>query len=90
MRTGIADRAAGALLGMAAGDALGAGYEFGPALSAATEVEMIGACQMCPYMKRISLPKILACLQNESPEVTVPAEIIPRARRAVERMLELS
>jgi quinolinate synthase len=58
--------------------------------SANPEVEMIGACQMCPYMKRISLPKILACLQNESPEVTVPAEIIPRARRAVERMLELS
>lgn len=42
MRTGIADRAAGALLGMAAGDALGAGYEFGPALSAATDVELIG------------------------------------------------
>ncbi|MBK9561826.1 MAG: quinolinate synthase NadA [Micavibrio sp.] len=58
--------------------------------SANPEVEMIGACQMCPYMKRISLPKILACLQNESPEVTVPADIIPRARRAVERMLELS
>ena len=54
------------------------------------DVEMIGACQMCPYMKRISLPKILACLQDETPEVTVPAEIIPRARRAVERMLELS
>jgi quinolinate synthase len=58
--------------------------------SANPEVEMIGACQMCPYMKRISLPKILACLQTESPEVLVPAEIIPRARRAVERMLELS
>jgi len=37
-----ADRAAGALLGMAAGDALGAGYEFGPRLSAATEVFMSG------------------------------------------------
>ncbi len=58
--------------------------------SANPEVEMIGACQMCPYMKRISLPKILACLQNESPEVLVPADIIPRARRAVERMLQLS
>lgn len=58
--------------------------------SANPDVEMIGACQMCPYMKRISLPKILACLQNESPEVLVPAEIIPRARRAVERMLQLS
>ncbi|MGB4107258.1 MAG: quinolinate synthase NadA [Alphaproteobacteria bacterium] len=58
--------------------------------SANPGVEMIGACQMCPYMKRISLPKILACLQNETPEVLVPAEIIPRARRAVERMLQLS
>ncbi len=53
-------------------------------------VEMIGTCQMCPYMKRMTLPKILKCLQDESPEIFVPAEIIPRARRAVERMLALS
>jgi ADP-ribosylglycohydrolase len=36
------DRAAGALLAHAAGDALGAGYEFGPALPAGTEVSMRG------------------------------------------------
>ncbi len=53
-------------------------------------VEMIGTCQMCPYMKRISLPKILKCLQDESPEIIVDPVIIPAARRAVERMLELS
>lgn len=53
-------------------------------------VEMIGTCQMCPHMKRISLPKILQALQTEQPEVIIPADIIPRARRAVERMLQLS
>jgi ADP-ribosyl-[dinitrogen reductase] hydrolase len=36
------DRAIGAMLGMAVGDALGAGYEFGPALPLSTPVEMIG------------------------------------------------
>jgi ADP-ribosyl-[dinitrogen reductase] hydrolase len=36
------DRAAGALVGMAAGDALGAGYEFGPPLADSTTVHMAG------------------------------------------------
>ncbi len=53
-------------------------------------VEMIGTCQMCPHMKRISLPKILKCLQDESPEIEVDPAIAARARKAVERMLELS
>ncbi len=37
-----ADRAAGVLLATACGDALGAGYEFGPALPAGRSVEMKG------------------------------------------------
>jgi ADP-ribosylglycohydrolase len=37
-----ADRAAGVLLGMACGDALGAGYEFGPPLGSSHAVAMIG------------------------------------------------
>lgn len=53
-------------------------------------VEMIGTCQMCPHMKRISLPKILKSLQTEEPEVHVEPEIAKRARKAVDRMLELS
>ena len=53
-------------------------------------VEMIGTCQMCPHMKRITLPKILHALQSEGPEVHVDPEISVRARKAVDRMLELS
>ena len=36
------DRAAGVLFGHAAGDALGAGYEFGPPLPETESVSMIG------------------------------------------------
>ncbi len=53
-------------------------------------VQMLGTCQMCPHMKRISLPKILKALQNEAPEIIVPEDIAVRARKAVDRMLELS
>lgn len=53
-------------------------------------VKMIGTCQMCPHMKRISLPKILNALETEQPEVTLDHAIATRARKAVDRMLELS
>lgn len=53
-------------------------------------VEMIGTCQMCPHMKRITLPKILHALQTETPEVLIDPAIAARARKAVDRMLELS
>ncbi|MEM7651216.1 MAG: quinolinate synthase NadA [Pseudomonadota bacterium] len=54
------------------------------------DVQMIGTCQMCPHMKRISLPKILKSLQDEGPEVIVDGDIAERARKPIERMLELS
>ena len=45
LTTAQTDRAAGVLLGMACGDALGAGYEFGPPLPGSTEVLMKGGGQ---------------------------------------------
>ncbi len=42
LTTAQRDRACGALLGTAAGDALGAGYEFGPPLAPDVPVDMIG------------------------------------------------
>mgnify|MGYP003391874282 CR=1 FL=1 len=54
------------------------------------ETEFFGTCQMCPYMKMMTLPKILKCLQTEEPEIFVDPAIAARARLAVERMLALS
>jgi quinolinate synthase len=48
------------------------------------------ACNDCPYMKRNTLEKLYLCLKNETPEVTVPAETIVKARKPIERMLEIS
>ncbi len=53
-------------------------------------VKLIGTCQMCPHMKRISLPKILSALQTEGPEVHIDPEIAERALKPIQRMLELS
>lgn len=54
------------------------------------EMQLVRPCQLCPHMKKITLPKILDCLQNETPEVFVDAAIADRARLPIERMLEMS
>ncbi|WP_366182647.1 quinolinate synthase NadA [Flavobacterium ovatum] len=48
------------------------------------------ACSECGYMKMNTLQKLYNCLLNESPEVTVPEDIIKKALIPIERMLELS
>ena len=48
------------------------------------------ACNDCPYMKRNTLEKLYLCMKNELPEVTVPADIILKARKPIERMLQIS
>jgi len=49
-------------------------------------VEFIRPCNLCPHMKRITLPKILDCLENETGEIIMDKEIIKKARIPVERM----
>lgn len=48
------------------------------------------ACNDCPHMKRNTLEKLYLCLKNESPEISVPADIIEKAVKPIERMLEIS
>lgn len=53
-------------------------------------VEFVRPCNLCPHMKKISLSNILDSLRTLEPRVEVAPDIAARARRAVERMLELS
>jgi quinolinate synthase len=46
-------------------------------------------CSECPYMKRNTLEKLRDALHGLAPRVEIPAEIIERARRPIERMLAL-
>ena len=52
-------------------------------------VEFIRPCNLCPHMKRITLPKILDCLENETNELIMDNETIQKARKSVERMAEI-
>lgn len=52
-------------------------------------VEFVRPCNLCPYMKRITLPKILDSLVYLKDEVQVDPAIAGRARKAVERMIAL-
>ena len=48
------------------------------------------ACNDCPHMKRNTLEKLYLCLKNGLPEITVPMDIILKAQKPIERMLEIS
>jgi quinolinate synthase len=48
------------------------------------------SCNDCPYMKMITLEKILHVLENESNEIILPDHVMYNALRPIERMLELS
>ncbi len=53
------------------------------------KVKFIRPCNLCPHMKRITLPKILDCLENESNELIMDNDTIEKARKSVERMAEI-
>ena len=51
------------------------------------ETEFVRPCNLCPHMKRITLPKILHALETMTVEVRVDPAVAARARKSVERML---
>jgi quinolinate synthase len=53
------------------------------------KVDFVRPCNLCPHMKRITLPGIRASLETLTHEVTIDPVIAARARLAVERMLAI-
>ncbi|MGH7099542.1 MAG: quinolinate synthase NadA [Stellaceae bacterium] len=53
------------------------------------DLDFVRPCNLCPHMKRITLPKIRRALETMTHEVVIDPAIAAGARRAVERMLEL-
>ena len=45
---------------------------------------------ICPNMKMSTLEKMLRALENEKPEIKVPEPIMSKARKAIQKMLDLS
>jgi len=50
------------------------------------EIEFTQPCNLCPHMRRITLPKILAALETLQPQIEIDPTIAEPARLAVERM----
>ncbi len=53
------------------------------------EIEFVRPCNLCPHMKRITLDNIHNSLLTLAPRVEIDPGIAARARRSVERMLEI-
>jgi quinolinate synthase len=48
------------------------------------------ACNDCPYMKLNTLEKLYLCMEYETPEIEMRADLLEKARKPIERMLEIS
>jgi len=58
-------------------------------MAEAPETEFVKPCNLCPHMKRITLPKILESLVHMREEVLVDPSVAEGARRSVEAMVNL-
>ena len=55
-----------------------------------SEVGACVSCNSCPYMKLNTLEKIYLCMKNRSPAIELSADLIAKAKKPLERMLEMS
>ena len=48
------------------------------------------ACNECEFMRLNTLEKLYSCLKNETPEIKIDSDIIEKAVKPIQKMLELS
>ena len=53
------------------------------------KVNFVKPCNLCPYMKKITLKKIFDCLANETNEIKIGNNIATRARKSVTKMADI-
>ncbi|GAC1300046.1 MAG: quinolinate synthase NadA [Vulcanimicrobiaceae bacterium] len=58
----------------------------GNLVDAFPDIEFLQPCNLCPHMRRITLPKIMRALETMSPQIDIDPAVAARARLAVERM----
>ena len=54
------------------------------------KIQFVRPCNLCPHMKQITLPKVLEALVFERHAVEIDVAVADKARRSVERMIEMS
>ena len=54
------------------------------------EKNFLSFCNICPYMKSTTLPLVVKSLVQDIHEIKLPEHIIINARKAIDRMLEIS
>jgi quinolinate synthase len=59
-------------------------------LNPAKEFHAVNPEAICAFMKTITLDNIITSMETRNPRITVPPEIARKAKRAIDRMLELA
>jgi len=56
----------------------------------APSIDSTCGCNDCEYMKLNNLQKLYICLKHELPEVTLPEDVIKKAKLPIQQMLDIS
>jgi len=48
------------------------------------------SCNDCPYMKKNTIEKVFLSLKNEEPEIILPEDVMQKAKKPIQKMLDIS